>query len=363
VAELAIRGRLVPGAPEVSIVIPVLDDVRRLSECLMSLARLTDCPSHEVVVVANGTDESALESLPRRDALVLVRSSINLGFGGGCNWGAAFARGRFLVFLNDDTVVEPDWLRALVEVAESDDSVGAVGSRLINPDGTLQEAGSILWSDAGTYQVGSGLPAGTAAFTTLRQVDYCSACGLLVRREAWDDVDGFDERYFPAYHEDVDLCLSLRERGWRVVYAPDARLVHHGGVSLSDPEWRRIVGLHSGRAFREKWGDALAFYAAPPQPGELQTAVEAAVQRAQRRAPGPRGAPSRRRTTPSPPTEVDLLRSQVRALEAARVLQEDTVRALLSDHAAMERLRRLGRRLPFGRRIATWLFTRLTGHP
>ena len=231
-AELVRRGRRVPRAPSASILIPVLDRLDLLIPCLRSLAALDDTPSHEVVVIANGTPESALATLAGQESLVVVISSLNLGFGGGCNWGARFARGRYLVFLNDDTVVEPDWLRALVEVAEDDPRIGAVGSRLLDPDGTLQEAGSIIWSDATTHPVGRGLPPGTPAYDSVRDVDYCSACGLLVRREAWEAAGGFDEAYFPAYREDVDLCLSLRARGYRTVYAPGARVVHHRGGSL-----------------------------------------------------------------------------------------------------------------------------------
>src|ERR1019366_2316661 len=173
-AELVRRGRRVPRAPSASILIRVLDRMDLLIPCLRSLAALADTPSHEVMVIANGTPESALATLPSQESLVVVISSVNLGFGGGCNWGARFARGRYLVFLNDDTVgepdwllapveggfggrwgggarfargrylvflnddtvVEPDWLRALVEVAEDDPRIGAVGSRLLDPDGT-----------------------------------------------------------------------------------------------------------------------------------------------------------------------------------------------------------------------------------
>ena len=115
-AELVRRGKRVARAPAASILIPVLDRMDLLIPCLRSLAALPATPSHEVVVIANGTPESALATLPGQESLVLVISSLNLGFGGGCNWGARFARGRYLVFLNDDTVVEPDWLRALIEV-------------------------------------------------------------------------------------------------------------------------------------------------------------------------------------------------------------------------------------------------------
>src|ERR1035437_5400423 len=162
-AELVRRGRRVPRAPSASILIPVLDRMDLLIPCLRSLAALADTPSHEVVVIANGTPESALATLPSQESLVVVISSVNLGFGGGGCGGARFARGRYLVFLNDGTVVEPDWLRALIEVVEDAPRIGAVGSQLLDPDGTLQEAGAILWNDATTHQAGGGRPPGSAA--------------------------------------------------------------------------------------------------------------------------------------------------------------------------------------------------------
>ena len=340
-----------PRAPDASIVIPVLDRIDRLIPCLVSLDRLASPPSHEILIVGNGTPEPCLEALPQPARLVLVPSSINLGFGGGCNWGARFARGRYLVFLNDDTEVEPHWLRALVEVAASDPRIGAVGSRLLSADGSLQEAGSVLWSDAGTHQVGRGLPAGSAAYSRVRDVDYCSACGLLVRREAWAAVGGFDEIYFPAYHEDVDLCLSLRKHGFRTVYAPQARLIHHQGGSLS-AERRAAIGLHSGRLFIEKWGPVLREFHPPPGGRALAAAVDAAVARAERQPLPPMLSPVQDPVAVRTPNEVDLLRAQVRALLGAQALLADQLEGLRRERPRLDRIRRAVRRLPLSRKVA-----------
>jgi GT2 family glycosyltransferase len=357
-ADLVRRGERVVPAPAASIVILVLDRVDRLAGCLRALAAMPGEPSHEVIVVGNGTSEEVLAALPEPENLVVVPSPLNLGFAGGCNWGARFARGRHLVFLNDDTEVEPGWLAALVDVAESDPRIGAVGSRLLDPDGTLQEAGSVLWSDAGTHQVGRGLPPGSAAHDRVRDVDYCSGCGLLVRREAWDLAGGFDEAYYPAYFEDVDLCLTLRSHGFRTVYAPRARLVHHRGSSTS-PELRTRLGLRSGHRFIAKWGDALRDFDPPPRGRDLDAAVAAAVLRAEQR-PLPPLAALRGPLRPVPaPTEVDLLRAQVRALQGAQALLEDELRPLRREHAQVERLRRAARRVPGGRRGTAWLSRRL----
>jgi GT2 family glycosyltransferase len=355
--ELSRRGRLVEEAPVASVVILVMDEIDRLLGCLRSLRQLPDAPSHEIVVVANGTPASALAALPDQDALVVVPSPVNLGFAGGCNWGARFARGRHIVFLNDDTEVEPEWLAALVGVAEGERRIGAVGSRLIAPDGSVQEAGSILWRDAGTHQVGRGLPPGSPAYGRVRDTDYCSACGLLVTREAWEAVGGFDEAYFPAYHEDVDLCLSLRAHGFRTVYAPRARLVHHGGESLPD-DLRTLIGIRNGRRFIEKWRDALQDFDPQPSAPNREAAVAAAIVRAEHR-PLPDPSPRRATRHQSPPDVVEALLAQVRALQAAVSLRDDLLRELRGDHAKVERLRRLADRVPGGRRAAGWMARRL----
>ncbi|MGD0448758.1 MAG: glycosyltransferase family 2 protein [Candidatus Dormibacteria bacterium] len=344
-------------APLASILIPVLDRVENLAACLLSLARLT-APTFETVVVANGTSEDALAGLPDPESLVLVRSPVNLGFGGGCNWGARVTRGRYVVVLNDDTEVELGWLQALVAVAQSDPRIGAVGSRLLDPDGTLQEAGSLLWSDAGTHQVGRGLPPGSAAYKRVRDVDYCSGCGLLVTREAWDEVGGFDEAFFPGYFEDVDLCLSLRSRGYRVVYAPSARLRHLGGGS-TDPAQRSAAAVRNGRRFIAKWSTALADYAPQPTARDRDRAVSAAIDRAERRPLPARRAGDRGVRPPEPLTEMEALRILARSLEAALALDDQLLLELGRRQAKLGRLRCAAGRVPLGRRVLAWASQRL----
>ncbi len=339
--------------PVASVIILVMDEVDRLVSCLESLVALPEAPPHEIVVVGNGTPVETLAALAHRESLVVVPCPVNLGFAGGCNWGARFARGRHLVFLNDDTEVEAGWLQALVDVAQGEPRVGAVGSRLLAADGSLQEAGSVLWRDAGTHQVGRGLAPGSPAYDRVREVDYCSGCGLLVTREAWDAVGGFDERYFPAYHEDVDLCLALRAHGFRTVYAPGARLVHHGGASLPD-DLRTRVAIRNGRRFIAKWGDALRDFDPPPAGGDLDAVVAAAILRAERR-PLPPSQPVAAARPPLPPaTELEALQVQSRALRAAQSLSDDLLNQVRRDHVRLESLRRVGARVPGGRAVRLW---------
>ena len=231
----------------------------------------------------NGTAEAQRGAV--RHALAhaqVIVSEVNLGFGGGNNRAAAAARGEYLVMLNDDAEVQPGWLEALVETADKHRDAGAVGSRILHPGGWLQEAGSVVWSDASTIGVGRGLPPGSRRYDYLREVDYASACSLLVRRETFERVGGFDQLFFPAYNEDVDLCFAIRRLGQRVLYQPRSVIVHH--ESQSGAEARTFLILRGRRLLGEKWSAELRFRAAPRPTDE--TAIDLAVHRA-------RGSPSR----------------------------------------------------------------------
>jgi O-antigen biosynthesis protein len=256
------RGSRVPDRPAASVVVLVLDRVDLLDGCLSTLAGSSSVPT-EVVVVANGTDPAALAALRRRDDVVLVRSGVNLGFGGGCDLGAEVARGEFLVFVNDDSRLDAGCIDRLVARARTDPTIGAVGSRIYAGDGRLQEAGGIFWRDGSSAHVGRDRPAAERAYVVARDVDYCSANGLLVRRSAWDAVGGFDDAYFPAYYEDADLCMALRDHGLRTVYEPTATLVHLETQS-STPEYRRFLMDRNRATFRRRWADALAAHPDPP---------------------------------------------------------------------------------------------------
>ncbi len=278
-------GSKVPQSPIVSASILVLERVSLAEGCLDSLNVLgAETLGVEVVVVANGTSPAGIKRLESRQDITLIRSRTNLGFAGGSNLSAEIARGDYLLFLNDDSIVEERCIEALLSLAEDDPSIGAVGSRILNSDGSLQEAGAVLWRDGSATHVGRGLPTGALAYSYVREVDYCSANGLLVRREAWEAVGGFDEDYHPAYYEDTDLCMAMRKHGYRVMYEPRARLRHLESQSTSG-SYKAFLMERNRQRLAAKWAAELDHHESPPSVDD-RVAVERAVQRA-------RGTPPR----------------------------------------------------------------------
>ncbi|HWT04437.1 MAG TPA: glycosyltransferase [Xanthomonadales bacterium] len=248
-------------SPRASVIVLVYSSAAYVEAALRSVLETTDPRfPYEVIVVLNGARRD-VAAKARRSALGarVIESEANLGFGGGCNLGAANARAPYLVFLNDDVTVRTGWLEELVATADARPDAGAVGSRILNADGTVQEAGSVIFADGSTMPVGRGLPAATPRYRALRKVDYCSACSLLVRRGAFEAVGGFDLRYFPAYYEDVDLALKLREAGWSIVYQPASELVHVESTSTTS-DFKSYLFRRNGRTFRRMWSPALAAF-------------------------------------------------------------------------------------------------------
>jgi GT2 family glycosyltransferase len=269
----------VPGV-RASILIVCYRHVDLLAACLDSVrGSVGDAVATETIVLFNGTGDAERERVrgALRSARVIV-SPVNLGFGGGNNRAAAHATGEYLVMLNDDTEVQPGWLESLVETADRHREAGAVGSRVLKPDRTLQEAGSLIWRDASTLGVGRGLPETSPRYRYLREVDYVSACSLLVRRATFEQLGGFDERYFPGYNEDVDLCIGIRRLGQRVLYQPRSVVIHH--ESQTGGEARDFLILRSRGLLLEKWPEELALQPEPRPWDPL--AVELAVHRSRR---------------------------------------------------------------------------------
>lgn len=267
----------VEGAPpppaSASIVIPTFDGIENLRPCLRALERtLGPRFAGEVLVVDDGSGPATVEFLRERAThlpwLRIVRNEQNLGFIGSCNRGAAEADGDVLVFLNDDTVPLDGWLDALLRVFEEHEEAGAVGGRLVYPDGRLQEAGNVVYRDGSGANVGKGeWDPDAAVFTYVRPVDYCSGALLATPRSLFRELGGFDDRYRPAYYEDTDYCFSVRESGRVVYYQPASIVVHvEGATSGTDvASGVKRYQLRNQTLFRKRWRRALRTHGEAPE--------------------------------------------------------------------------------------------------
>jgi GT2 family glycosyltransferase/glycosyltransferase involved in cell wall biosynthesis len=250
----------VSDAPRVSVIIPIHGKLAYTVACLRSLAHHAAQAAFEVIVVDDASPDNSAATLAQINGLRLHRNETNMGFIGSCNAGVLAARGEFLLFLNNDTQVTTGWLDALLRCFAEREDCGIAGSRLIYPDGRLQEAGGLVFADGGCWTVGRFEPRDAPAFLYRREVDYVSGASLLIRREVFEGIGGFDTLYTPAYYEDVDLAFAVRKLGLKVYYEPTSTVIHCEGVS-SGTDLGSGIKQHqvlNHTKFTEKWATELA---------------------------------------------------------------------------------------------------------
>jgi O-antigen biosynthesis protein len=247
--------------PRVSVLIPTFAHPLHLFTCLAAIAGEARAVALEVIVVDDHGPVAARDALGKVTGVRFERNDQNLGYLKSCNRAAALASGEFVLFLNDDAVVAPGALQALLKTFADDPRAGAAGAKLIYPDGRLQEAGAIVWRDGSAWNYGRGDDPARPEYNYRRRVDYCSAACLMVRRTVFRDLGGFDERFVPAYCEDTDLCFRVREAGLRVYYQPAAEATHFEGVSHgrdASSEGAKRYQLPNQAKFRARWSAVLA---------------------------------------------------------------------------------------------------------
>lgn len=246
--------------PKVSIVIPVHNKFELTYNCIGAIHDALTRVSFEIIVVDDSSsDETLMSSLMFLGGCHTVRTPKNEGFIGACNLGASRASGEYLIFLNNDTIVNDGWLDALCETLERDPGIGIVGSRLLFADGVLQEAGGVIWRDGSAWNWGRGQDKSHPTYSFMKDADYVSGAALMIRKKLFEELGGFDEFYSPAYYEDTDLCFRVRAAGYRVVVQPKSTIIHLEGRSngTSTSAGLKRFQVVNAKKFRNRWAKTL----------------------------------------------------------------------------------------------------------
>lgn len=245
--------------PDVSIIIPVYNQFSYTYNCLRSIERFTEGINYEVIIADDVSNDLTTRINEICKNAVVIRNKENQRFLLNCKNAAKHAKGKYILFLNNDTQVQKNWLSSLIELIESDEKIGMVGSKLIYPDGTLQEAGGIIWKDGSGWNYGRNQSPLMPEFSYVHEADFISGAAIMIKKTLWDEIGGFDERFVPAYYEDTDLAFEVRKHGYKVMFQPASIVVHFEGKSNGTDlsSGQKSYQVANAKKFYEKCQDEL----------------------------------------------------------------------------------------------------------
>lgn len=246
--------------PKVSIVIPVYNQFTYTYNCLKSILENSGGVSYEIIIADDVSNDLTIRLAEVAENINIVRNKENQRFLRNCNHAAQYAKGEYILFLNNDTQVQENWLQPLIDLIERDETIGMVGSKLVYPDGTLQEAGGILFGDGRAWNYGNGQNPANPEFNYVKEVDYISGASIMIRTSLWKEIGGFDEFFAPAYCEDSDLAFEVRKHGYKLMYQPLSVVVHFEGKSNGTDLNAGVkqYQVDNSKKLKKKWKDEFA---------------------------------------------------------------------------------------------------------
>lgn len=251
--------------PLVSIIIPAYNHFPETCRCVKSVVENSGDIKYEIIIIDDHSSDDHKVLSKVLHGAKFIRNEKNLGFLRSCNKAAKKAIGKYIHFLNNDTIVHPEWLDSLLMVFEKSEKTGIVGSKLIYPNRKLQEAGGIIWNDATGWNFGKLDDSEKSEYNYLKEVDYVSGASLMIKRYVWEELGGFDERFVPAYYEDTDLAYRVRKLGLKVIYQPKSLVSHFEGLSngTNEDEGIKKYQYINRQKFLKKWQSVLDAEASP----------------------------------------------------------------------------------------------------
>lgn len=237
---------------DVSIVIPVFNGWQTTKTCLSSILHTTSGggSAFEIILADDGSSDDTMDADKHFPGVRIVKSEPSMGFVKACNYAAQQARGRYLLFVDHNSIAMPGWLDNLLRAAEQDERAAIVGSKILSPTGNIWSAGSTMFRDGTTIDIGRTADRHVPIMNTKREVDHVSSASVLIRRSFWESTGGFDGRYGDIACLDADLGMTARQLGFRVIYQPASEIIlfgrSAGSRSLLVDKWRKaLVESHS----------------------------------------------------------------------------------------------------------------------
>ena len=245
--------------PIISIIIPTYNDLYYTIKCLESISKAKTKIPYEIILIDDSPPDSKVRQLSKIKNINLISNDRNIGYLMSCNLGVSRSNAEFVCLLNNDTRVNDFWLDELINTFSLFPNAGIVGSKLINEDLSIQEMGSYIFHDGNGYNFGRGYPH-TAKENFVREVTYCSAASILIKKEDFIKVNGFNHDYYPAYYEDVDLAFKLKELGKLTYCNPRSEVMHIESVSMgkNDNPQKTIYMKKNRKIFLSKWNSKIS---------------------------------------------------------------------------------------------------------
>ena len=237
--------------PKVSIIIAVYNQYKLTMQCLNSIKLNAGIKDYEIILVDDCSTDETLNIKEQVKNITVIRNKENQGFLRNCNLAAKVAKGEYIYLLNNDTKVLPNAIKELVDTMEENSNIGAVGSKLVFPDGRIQEAGAKVVAKGRVRGIGAGYNPMEPIYNELKEVDYCCGASLMIRKNLWDNLNGFDELFCPGYYEETDLCMRITQAGYKVIYQPKSEIIHITKQTFSEKAQKLIAT--NRKKFYKKW--------------------------------------------------------------------------------------------------------------